>query len=188
MAYKFAAEKAEKLESEDRYERLRPVQRLRQSGMKPGQKVLDVGTGTGSYTRAAAEIVGKQGQVIGIDILPEMLAKAQSLGAPENVSFQQSGESSFPVGDGMMDWVIMTNLLHELEEPDKFIGEIHRVLKPGGRVYYTDWIPQEEEDGPPKEHRLDKSVAEEIFGRHGLRVRCDGTVGPSHYEIIFEKS
>jgi len=188
MAYKFAAEKAEKLESEDRYERLQPVRRLRQAGMAPGQQVLDVGTGTGFYTRAAADIVGEQGKVVGTDILPEMLEKARSMGAPENVSFQQAGESTFPVGDGVMDWVIMTNLFHELEEPDKFIGEIRRVLRPGGRVYYTDWIPQEEDDGPPKEHRLDKSVAEEVFGRHGLHVRRDGTVGPSHYEIIFEKS
>jgi len=188
MAYKFAAEKAEKLESKDRYDRLQPVQRLSRAGMRPGQQVLDVGAGTGFYSRAAAEIVGEQGRVVGTDILPEMLDKAQSLGTPENVSFQLAGESSFPIEDGRMDWVIMTNLFHELEEPEKFITEIHRVLKPGGRVYYTDWIPQEEEDGPPREHRLDKSVAEEAFARYGLRILSDGKVGPSHYEIIFEKS
>lgn len=188
MAYKFVAAKAERLESEERYKKLKPLRQLLQAGMQPGQRVLDVGVGTGFYTRAAAEIVGEQGQVVGIDILPEMLRKAQSLGKPNNVSFQLSGESSFPVGDEEMDWVIMTNLFHELEEPDKFIAEIHRVLKPGGRVYYTDWIPQEEEDGPPAAHRLDKSVAEQSFNRHGLQIRKEGTIGPSHYELIFEKS
>ena len=186
MAYKFPSEKFQKLESEDRYEQLRPAERLQAAGMNPGDHVLDAGCGTGFYARSAGEVVGESGHVVGIDILEEMLEKADEFGLPDNVECVQSQESKFPVDESSMDWVIMTNLYHELEDPDAFIAEIRRVLTSGGKVNYLDWIPQEEEDGPPAEHRIDKSVPIAAFESAGFRWLHEATVGPSHFELIFE--
>lgn len=187
MAHKFSPERFQKLEAEDRYERLQPVQRLTNAGMKSGQQVLDVGCGTGFYSRSAAEIVGESGHVIGLDILSEMISRAQEFGLPDNVECVKSEESTFPVDDSSMNWVIMTNLYHELEDQQAFVSEIYRVAAPGGRVYFLDWKPQNEEDGPPMEHRIDKSVPIDAFHQAGFKIVSDAEVGPSHYELIFER-
>lgn len=186
MGYKFAEEKAEKLERSVRYTDYRPKQRLKYAGVQEGDRVLDVGSGTGFYTRAAAQVVHETGYVVGVDILKGMIDKAISLGVPENVEYRQSEESGFPVEDNEFDWVIMTNLFHELHEPDTFIREITRVLKPGGRVYTTDWIPMEQDDGPPEHHRVAKSVALKVFQRHGFTVESDAELNNSHYELVLK--
>ena len=90
MAYKFKEEKAEKLEQSERYDDFRPKSRLRKAGILTGQRVLDIGSGTGFYTRAAAQLVKKEGFVVGIDILKGMIDKATSLGVPENVEYRLS--------------------------------------------------------------------------------------------------
>lgn len=86
-----------------------------------------------------------------------------------------------------MNWVIMTNLYHELEDQRAFVSEIRRVLTPTGRVYFLDWKRQQEDDGPPMEHRIDKSVPMKDFQTLGFHFVGDAEVGPSHYELIFEK-
>lgn len=188
MAYKFPAEKLEKLESADRYEAMMPEERLRKAGIQQGDAVLDIGSGTGFYTRAAARLAGENGQVIGIDILSEMLEKSKELGVEPNMEYRLSEESSFPVEDDSMDWAIMTNLYHELEQPEQFIREIHRVLKKSGSVYVTDWLPKEQEDGPPVEHRIDSSVMIENFRKFGFTPEAESTLADSHYEVILTKS
>ena len=110
MAYKFPAEKFAKLESRERYDSMKPVERLKNAGIQDGDRVLDIGSGTGFYSRAAAELVGSTGQVIGIDILEEMLEKARDLGLRPNLEYRLSEEASFPVEDDSMEWAIMTNL------------------------------------------------------------------------------
>jgi len=188
LAYKFSPEKAEKLEEQERYKEFRPLERLKHAGMRAGHRVVDVGTGTGFYTRAAADIVGPEGEVIGLDILPEMIKEAKARGAPEHVSFRVSSESTFPVETGSADWVIMTNLFHELENPDEFLAEIHRILTAEGRVYLTDWSPQEEEEGPPKAHRIEQTHVKRVIASQSFHVISNETLGTSHYEIVFAKS
>lgn len=186
MAHKFSAEKADKLEKQERYKSFQPEVRLPEAGMRKGQTVVDVGCGTGFYTRAASKIVGSSGTVIGLDILPEMLEAARNRGVPQNVVYNKSDESKFPIESTYANWVIVTNLFHELEEPDIFISEIQRILKNDGSVYLTDWRPQEEE-GPPAEHRVDSSLVKETFQKAGFTIITDDRLGTSHYELVFKK-
>lgn len=187
MAYKFPAEKFEKLESTDRYDSMKPVERLRAVGIQQGDRVLDIGSGTGFYSRAAAQLVGNTGKVIGIDILEEMLERARELGLESNLEYRMSEEATFPVEDDSMDWAIMTNLYHELERPEHFIKEIHRILKKSGSVYVTDWLPKEQEDGPPVEHRIDPSVMIDDFEKFGFKLQAESSLADSHYEVILSK-
>ncbi|MBD3276483.1 MAG: methyltransferase domain-containing protein [Candidatus Marinimicrobia bacterium] len=187
MAYKFPAEKFEKLESRDRYDSMKPVQRLKNAGIQESDRVLDIGSGTGFYSRAAAELVGNSGNVIGIDILEEMLEKARELGLKPNLEYRLSEEASFPVEDDSMDWAIMTNLYHELEKPEQFIQEIDRVLHQSGSVYVTDWLPKEQDDGPPVEHRIDSAVMIKDFEKFGFKLQSESSLADSHYEVVLSK-
>ncbi len=187
MAHKFSAKKADNLEKQERYKSFKPEEQLPKAGMRKGQTVVDIGCGTGFYTRAAAKIVESNGTVTGLDILPEMIETARSRGVPENVVYKLSDESKFPIDSARADWAIVSNLFHELEEPEKFVSEIRRILKNSGRVYLTDWRPREEKEGPPAEHRVKPSLVKETFENAGFAIVTEDHLGTSHYELVFEK-
>jgi ubiquinone/menaquinone biosynthesis C-methylase UbiE len=109
--------------------------------LQPGETVLDLGSGAGLDCFLAARQVGQSGQVIGVDMTPEMLARARANAAEmgiENVSFRQGYIEQLPVEDDSVD-VIISNCVINLS-PDKrqVLGEMKRVLKPGGRIAITD--------------------------------------------------
>ena len=106
-----------------------------------GEHVVDVGCGAGIDSLIAASMVGPNGRVIGVDMTPEMIAKAdasaQQAGAT-NVAFRQGLAESLPVEDRWADVVISNGVMNLF--PDKLAGlqEIARVLKPGGRIQVGD--------------------------------------------------
>ena len=110
-----------------------------------GERVVDVGCGAGIDSLIAAKFVGPTGQVIGVDMTPEMVAKAsqsaRSAGL-SNVEFRQGVAESLPAPDGWADLVISNGVLNLF--PDKLAGmqEMARVLKPGGRLQIGDILVQ----------------------------------------------
>jgi arsenite methyltransferase len=126
--------------------------------LRPGETVVDLGSGGGIDCFLAARQVGATGHVIGVDMTPEMLAKANANKAKlnvANVEFRQGQIEALPVDDSSVD-VVMSNCVINLS-PDKraVFGEIFRVLKPGGRVSFSD-IVTEGEFSPEMRERLDQ--------------------------------
>ena len=110
--------------------------------IRPGQRVLDLGSGTGYPAIVAADAVGNQGEVIGFDLSEEMLdrakRKAYGLGL-FNLDFRVADVTRLSEGDGSFDAVISRFCLMFLPDVPKAVAEIARVLKPGGYLAAAVW-------------------------------------------------
>lgn len=106
-----------------------------------GEQVLDLGSGAGTDSLVAAQMVGTEGRVTGIDMTLEMVAKARAAAvemAAENVTFVEGEVERLPFADGSFDVVISNGVIDLVPDKDAVFSEIHRVLRVGGRIQIAD--------------------------------------------------
>lgn len=109
--------------------------------LAPGERVVDLGSGAGTDSLIAAQMVGPAGHVTGVDMTPEMLAKARAAAAEmdaANVEFVEGEVERLPLGDESVDVVISNGVIDLVPDKDAVFAEIHRVLRPGGRIQLAD--------------------------------------------------
>lgn len=106
--------------------------------VKPGERVLDVATGTGIVARLAAARVGAEGKVTGTDVNEGMLAVAAATG-PDDVEWRSADALSLPFPDGGFDLVTCQQGLQFVTDRPAAVREMHRVLAPEGRVAVAVW-------------------------------------------------
>jgi len=109
--------------------------------LEQGERVLDLGSGAGTDSLVAVQMVGSEGSVTGIDMTAEMLEKARAaaieLGA-DNVEFVEGEVERLPFADGSFDVVISNGVIDLVPDKDAVFSEMHRVLRPGGRIQIAD--------------------------------------------------
>jgi len=113
----------------------------------PGERVVDVGSGGGIDSLIAARMVGPEGCVVGVDMTPAMLERARRAAAEsgiENVEFRKGLMEALPVEDGWADVVISNGVLNLTPDKGRALGEMHRVLRTGGRVQIGDILVERE--------------------------------------------
>jgi SAM-dependent methyltransferase len=111
--------------------------------IREGEAVLDIGCGAGVDSIIAAKLVGPSGAVTGIDLVPEMLARASEnarLAGVDNVTFRESSAEQLPFPDNSFDVVISNGVFNLVVDKVKAQGEVLRVLKPGGRFMLADQV------------------------------------------------
>jgi ubiquinone/menaquinone biosynthesis C-methylase UbiE len=182
--HKFSAENYERLEKDERYTLVQPEQTLRQCGLQQGMTLIDIGAGTGFFSRAASKIVGDQGAVYAADISIDMLSAFRKYGVPENTHLVPTTEFEVPLAMGIADIVLFAFVLHECADIPRILAEAGRLLKPGGRIVAIEWKKQTEQQGPPAGERL--SPQELLSACAPWTVRSSGDLNPSHYFSILQ--
>lgn len=134
------------------------------AGLRPGEQVLEVGCGTGSLAITAAETAGVK--VYGTDASPEMIERARRKAARAgvDVAFREGLVEQIAFPDASLDVVLSSFMVHHLPDDLKrrAFAEIHRVLKPGGRVVVVDF--------EPPQGRLLRTAMTLLVGRGMMRI------------------
>ena len=113
--------------------------------LQPGENIVDVGCGGGIDSLIAANMVGPQGRVVGVDMTLAMLTKARASATAAgitNVEFREGFGEALPVEDAWADVVISNGVLNLMPDKDGALREMARVLKPGGRLQIGDILVQ----------------------------------------------
>lgn len=145
--------------------------------LQPGENVLDLGCGRGEETLQAAELVGENGFVWGLDLTPKMIERAQERrlqASLTNVNFLLASMDTVPLEDDSLDAVISNCAINHVEDKAAVYREIFRLLKPGGRFVVSDIMT----DTPlPPEIKQDPEAVAACFG---------GAITVTEYEHVLE--
>ena len=116
--------------------------------LREGESVVDLGCGAGIDALLAADAVGPAGQVTGVDVLAEMVDRAETFAAEArvgNVAWRHAAMEALPLADASVDVVVSNGAINLSPRKSRVLAEAHRVLRPGGRLCVSDLTIREEE-------------------------------------------
>jgi ubiquinone/menaquinone biosynthesis C-methylase UbiE len=144
----------------------RPTNMLAESGVETGDCVLDYGCGPGSYVPYAARMVGDSGRVYALDIHPLAVKNVKALASKRRLENVETILSDCNTGlpDESVDLVLLYDVFHDLEDPESVLKELHRVLKPGGVLSFSDHHMKDDEI-------LSRVTCGSLFGLSGRSKR-----------------
>ena len=161
-------------------------------GITEGMCIADFGSGSGHYTRAAAEAVGDSGKVYAIDIQRALLNNVKDISRPTRKNIEVLwGNVEKPRGSKLsnasVDGVIIANALFQFEDRNAALVEAYRVLKPKGRLFLVDWSDSFGGIGPQQEDLESAGVARTRAEETGFSFIRNIEAGEHHYGLIFRK-
>ncbi|KAL0223904.1 hypothetical protein P9112_003294 [Eukaryota sp. TZLM1-RC] len=187
----FPVKNKHKLDNPWRRQVLPPKETLLKLGLTPSDIVLDVGCGIGYFTFSAAQIVGPDNKVYALDLSQDMLDVLRA-NADESlascITTVKTDTYDMKLLDEVASFALVVTVLHEVEDPKRFIQEVHRILKPGGRIAIVDFEAKETQYGPPLAHRIQNSVCRELVEDSGFEITDYLSFDATFYGIVAVKN
>jgi ubiquinone/menaquinone biosynthesis C-methylase UbiE len=162
---------------------------LSESGVESGDVVADIGCGIGFFTLPLARFVGENGKVFALDTSPTMIKELRKRTRNlKQVRPIHSQENKFALENESVNFVLLVNMVHELEDWKLFFKEVKRILTPGGRVCVVDFKRKKMEMGPPLRVRVTKNRLRGMLRQSGFsRIRSLSPL-PFHNALIAVKN
>lgn len=171
VAHRFDPAKMGFLDRPERRSVLPPEELLKKLPIQSDDTVVDLGAGTGYFSIPAARMT--RAEVHAVDVEPKMTAVLQQRAAEagvDNIRVAHGQIEAVPLLDETADVVIASMVLHEVQPLEQGLKEIHRLLKPNGKLLCVDWEHKESEHGPPLAVRIPSQELERALEEVGLRV------------------
>ena len=182
---------ADLLERPNREDVQKSPEILKALAFRPGERVADIGAGTGYFTFQAAEAVGPSGSVAALDIAPEMLeylgmrAKARNAA---NVTVRRVAPDDPQLAPGSVDTILMVDAIHYVKDRIAYARKLLPALAPGGRVVIIDYRPKpmsERPWGPPPEQQFPREQMDREMEAAGFRVQQSFDFLPEQFFVIY---
>lgn len=167
---------------------LTPEHLVRELYLKSGDRVADIGCGSGVYTLAISREVKDVGQVYAVDIHREMLQSLTLTFEKNNIlnvdTVWADIEKGVNIDAYSLDAVVLSNVLFQIDDKNRALQNILKILKPGGQLLVVDWSDSHNGIGPHKDHFIKESDAENLISKNGFRVIKRLPAGKYHYAFL----
>lgn len=185
MLHKFDPSNKSKLDNEWRRQNLPPYEVLQELGLAETDIVADIGCGIGYFTIPIAEII--EGKVYALDTSEEMLAEVERrarLSDIKNIVTLKTEEYDLKLNDEMVSFSLLVNVLHEIEDKERFLEEIKRITRQNGKLAIIEWEKKETEKGPSADHRIGKEEVKTLLNGLGFEVLKQTAFADCFYGIV----
>lgn len=159
-------------------------------GLNPGDVVVDLGAGSGSYALLAGEIVTPRGAVYAVDLNRDLLARLKKdakdigIGNIDIIWGDIELKNGIKLEDHIADAILLCNTLFMVEDKKGLMGEIKRILKPKGKVLVVEWSDSHGGVGPRKDHVFLENDAKHLFTEHGFTISHGSDNTSYHYRFV----
>ncbi len=179
------------LERANREDVQKSPQIMKALAFRPGERVADIGAGSGYFTFQVAKAVGPTGSVLALDIAPEMLeyldlrVKARQA---TNVTLRKVASDDPQLAPGSVDTILMIDAIHYVKDRTAYAKKLLPGLAPGGRVVIIDYIPKpmsERPWGPPPEQQFPKEQLDREMAGAGFKVIAAYDFLPEQFFVVY---
>jgi ubiquinone/menaquinone biosynthesis C-methylase UbiE len=157
-------------------------------GLKEGERIADIGAGSGYFTLRFAQHVGAGGQVLAVDISPEMIVHLNQRirdARLDNVRTILAAPDDPLLAASSVDQIFICDTWHHIQGHAQYLAQLEKALKPGGQVIIIDYQKKDMAVGPPAEMRLAREEVVSEFQQNGFRLAKEHTFLPYQYFLVF---
>jgi len=157
--------------------------------LKEGEVIADIGAGSGYFTFRLAHHVGDTGRVYAVDVSPEMVVhlnrRIRDLKLKSVVSILAAPDDPL-LADASVDLFFICDTWHHIENHDRYLALLKKMLKPGGQIVMVDFKKEQTPMGPPMEMRIDRADLVKEMEKNGFKVAAEHTFLPYQYFLVFK--